>query len=110
MKTTIETRVRLKLDEIGMKFGTFCEKVGITPVAMRNIFQRNDCKVEDIKKMASALNVSVFYLIGEPESSPQSDLLIDSVRKENDFLKTEIQYLKEIIKLKDSIINGGPHA
>ena len=104
MKTTIETRVRLRLDELGMKFGTFCDRVNISTVAMRNIFARDDCKVEDLKKMAEVLGVSISFLLGEGGDQTYNPDSKEDPNMEIQFLRTEIEYLKEIIKLKDELL------
>ena len=54
-----EKKVRFKIEELGLKFNTFCGKVGMSDVAMRKIFQRNDCKVEDLIRISEVLNVPV---------------------------------------------------
>ena len=48
MKTNIETRVRLRLDETGMMFKTFCDRIEMSDVAVRKIFKRNDCRISDL--------------------------------------------------------------
>ncbi|MBW6490977.1 MAG: hypothetical protein K0B15_07250 [Lentimicrobium sp.] len=104
MITTIETRVRLRLEEIGMMFKVFCEKIDMSDVAVRGIFKRNDCRLSDLKKMANVLGVSTSYLLGESDEPQKLAVQEENqLKKEVSYLKTEIVYLKEIIRLRDSI-------
>lgn len=103
----VEKKVRLKLEEQGMKFNAFCEKVGMSEVAMRKIFQRNNCKVDDLIKISEALSVPVSYFFDEtPMPNYVSVKNMDECMKEVDFLRMQIKYMQDVIDAKDELLQN----
>ena len=62
--TEFEKKIKSKFAENGIETVLqFCEKIGITDVAMRGIFKREDCKVSLLKKMCEVLSCTPNDLI-----------------------------------------------
>lgn len=102
---SLETKVRLRLEELGMKFHVFCSKVGMSDVAMRKVFQRNDCKVEDLKRMASALGVTASFLIDEVPAIADP-INKNDCTKEMELMRMKVEYLEQIVGLKDELLKA----
>ncbi len=96
---SIESVVRGAIAQKGMTFKHFSQEVGLSDVAIRNIFKRNDCKLSDLIKMGKALGVNVCHLMcGE-------EIATKGYSDQAEALRAEIGYLKEIVRLKDELIN-----
>lgn len=83
---TIEETIRVKLLRDGTSINDFCEEIGISDVALRSIFQRNDMKLSLAVKVCKALNIEILELI-DPEERKQVigyDRLIEGIAREVD--------------------------
>jgi transcriptional regulator with XRE-family HTH domain len=84
---TIEETIRVKLLKEGISINDFCEEIGISGVALRSIFQRNDMKLSLAVKVCKTLNIEILDLI-DPEERKQVigyDRLIEGIAREVDY-------------------------
>lgn len=95
---SIESVVRGAISKKGMTFKHFCQEVGLSDVALRAIFKRNDAKISDLRRMGDVLDLNMCsVLCGEIGT-------VDGYSVEVKQLRAEIGYLKEIVRLKEEII------
>ncbi len=90
---TIEEVIKLHLIRKKMTISTLCERIGISDVALRKMFLRNDCKISLARKIANALDIHIYELIlvvkDDDDKIGEERLVID--------LENEIEYLKKLI-------------
>lgn len=87
----------------------FCEQVGISDQALRNIEKRNSTKTEILEKIAEVLNVPVGYFFGETQPlvvNGGNNQLHNGNGHQIILSKEEIEieHLRDILSEKDKII------
>jgi DNA-binding Xre family transcriptional regulator len=92
---TIGEVVRINLVLKKMSINTFCDEIGISDVALRKLFSRNDCKISMAVKMCQLLEIDIKELIQSyypNEKSIGEEKLITAMQSEIDYLKSLLTY------------------
>jgi len=98
---TIEEYVKNQMVKKKISQGDFCEKIGISDVALRKLYKRNDCKLSTAAKIAEVLKVDVCEIV---KLNDEKNEMIGE-KKLIEAMEAEISYLKHIIELKKGIIS-----
>ncbi len=89
----IGDKVRALLKEQDKKFMGLCEYIGMTDAGLRKIFERDNCSVSILLKIAEYFNVPVNYFL------PPSSVVLEEPSKDR-----EIEYLKGQIRAYENAL------
>ena len=95
--------VKRLLKQKNIKAKKFAEQIGLKHRSVYDLFKRKKLHTEELEKISTALNHDMFQYVYSEGNSPAEKKLtekITSLEKEIEVLKTENNYLKEIVKLQ----------
>lgn len=130
----LESKIKKKLSEQSMTIQRLATESGVSEPTLHAIFNRGDAKLSQLEKIASALGVTLSFLLDEESQSAQPSVIqtggfnlsgggnfqkvkvskapsqelavqLDSCLKEVDHLKEKLMYANQTIASKEETIS-----
>jgi transcriptional regulator with XRE-family HTH domain len=111
MQNTVSERIKFLRQHHGLSKTDLAKKIGLSPQSIVSLENRGTASEATLKKVAEATGTNVQWIvsgIGEPfttnnnnttqSASNWKDTAFDAIRSENNHLRDEVMYLREMLK------------